>query len=156
VSPSAVPGFFVELGADGEEEVLYTPHNYVAGTLQPRPPPIAAAPEQKSPEAIRQERYRAKRAAQGLKEVVTELGPVELEMLAEGCKARGGLDGSYSVAEYLATLIRRDGQLLAQQLGKVAGQVCENCRKPLPRGCGGVFRDEAPCQAAALDRALKL
>jgi hypothetical protein len=112
--------------------------------------------EAKSPEAIRQERYRAKLEAQGLKEVVTVLGPVEREMLAEGCKVRGGLDGPYSVAEYLATLIRRDAALLAQQFGKVAGKVCENCLKPLPRGCGGLFRVEAPCQAAALDRALKL
>jgi hypothetical protein len=112
--------------------------------------------EAKSPEAIRQERYRAKRAAAGLKEVVTELGPVELEMLAEGCKTRGGLDGPYSVAEYLATLIRRDNQLLAKQYSKVTGVICENCLKPLPRGCGGLFRDESLCQAAALDRALKL
>lgn len=112
--------------------------------------------EKKSPEAIRQERYRAKLKASGLEEVVTVLGPVEREMLAEGCKVRGGLDGPYSVAEYVATLIRRDNQLLAQQFGKVAGQVCENCSKPLPRGCGGVFRTEAPCQAAALDRAIKL
>ncbi len=112
--------------------------------------------EAKSPVAIRQERYRAKLEASGLKEVATVLGPVEREMLEEGCKVRGGEDGPYSVAEYLATLIRRDNQLLAQQLGKIAGRVCENCSKPLPRGCGGVFRGEAPCQAAALDRALKL
>lgn len=110
----------------------------------------------KSPEAIRQERYRAKLEASGLKEVVTVLGPVEREMLAEGCKVRGGLDGPYSVNEYLATLIRRDAQLLAQQFGQASGVICENCLKPLPRGCGGVFRTEAPCQAAALDRALKL
>lgn len=112
--------------------------------------------EAKSPEAIRQERHRQKLEEMGVKVVEVQLGPIQRLMLEAARKERGGLDGPYSVAEYVATLLRRDFDLLEQQQGRISGRICENCRKPLPRGCGGVFRSEAPCQAAALDRALKL
>lgn len=113
--------------------------------------------EARSPEAIRQERHRQRLDDLGVKVVETQLGPVERQMLEEARTARGGLDGAYSVAEYLATLIRRDHALLQQQLGQLEGRICEACRKPLPRGCGGVWSSEtSTCQRAQTDRALLL
>lgn len=112
--------------------------------------------EQKSPEAIRQERYRQKLEALGIKPVEVLLGPAERELLEEARKARGGLSGPYSVAEYVATLLRRDFELLEQQRGQLEGRICENCRKPLPRGCGGTWASEMPCLLAQADRALQL
>ena len=112
--------------------------------------------EQKSPEAIRQERHRQKLEALGVKVVEVQLGPVERELLEAARKERGGLDGPYSVAEYVATLLRRDFDLLEQQRGQLDGRICENCRKPLPRGCGGVWSAEALCLRAQTDKALQL
>jgi hypothetical protein len=112
---------------------------------------------ERSPEAIRQERHRQKLEAMGVKAVEIQLGPLERQQLDEARKARGGLDGAYSVAEYLATLIRRDHDLLQQQLGQLDGRICEACRKPLPRGCGGVWASEtSTCERARFDQALQL
>lgn len=112
--------------------------------------------EAKSPEAIRQERYRQKLEELGVKVVEVQLGPVERELLEAARKARGGLDGPYSVGEYVATLLRRDFELLEQQQGKIAGRICENCLKPLPRGCGGTWASEAACLRSQTDRAMQL
>ncbi|SFB46357.1 hypothetical protein [Azotobacter beijerinckii] len=113
--------------------------------------------ETKSPEAIRQERHRAKLEALGVKDVTTQLGPRERKMLEEARKARGGLDGPYSVAEYLAELIRRDHALLEQEHGWLEGRICAGCRKPLPRGCGGLWANETSiCLRAQADRAMEL
>jgi len=113
--------------------------------------------EEKSPEAIRQKRHRDKLKEQGLEEVTTILGPRERQQLEEARTARGGMAGPYSVAEYLATLIRRDHALLEQELGRLEGVVCSACRKPLPRGCGGLWASESAfCARARADRALLL
>lgn len=113
--------------------------------------------EPKSPEAIRQERHRAKLEALGVKDVTTQLGPQERAMLEESRTVRSGLSGPYSVAEYLAELIRRDHALLSQELGRLEGRICSGCRKPLPRGCGGLWAGETTiCLRAQADRALEL
>lgn len=122
----------------------------------PPAPPTVEYVGARSPEAIRQERRRQRLDAMGVKVVEVELGRAEREMLDKARRARGGLDGPYSVHEYLATLLRRDFALLEQQQGKLAGRICENCRKPLPRGCGGTWAGEAGCLRAQTDKALQL
>lgn len=115
-----------------------------------------ALPEDRSPEAIRKEEQRERDAAAGIEVLSLRLGPLELAMLREGQKARGG-DTSYSAVEYLATLLRRDHAWLQQQQGMVAGRICGQCRKPLPQGCGGFWRKEAVvCEWVQLDKTMQL
>lgn len=124
-----------------------------AGMIRPENPPPAPP---KSAEAIRQERHRQKLEEMGVKAVEVQLGPIQRLMLEAARKERGGLDGPYSVAEYVATLLRRDFDLLEQQRGQLDGRICENCLKPLPRGCGGVWSGEQACLRAQADKALLL
>lgn len=112
--------------------------------------------EEKSPEAKRKAEQRERDNATGFEEVDLRLGPAELAMLREGQQVRGGLNGPYSRNEYVLTLIRRDHELLRQQRESLADRICENCRKPLPRGCGGVWAKESLCLAAQAGRALEL
>lgn len=105
---------------------------------------------------LRKQKQREEDEKAGIEEITVRLGPAELAMLAEGMRERGGLDGPYTRVEYIATLLRRDNELLRQQRGEVQGRICENCRKPLPRGCGGTWRREGLCLVAQVDRALKL
>lgn len=113
--------------------------------------------EDRNPEAIRQEKRRKRLKEMGIGTVEIQIGPLERQMLDEARRERGGLDGAYSVAEYLATLIRRDHELLQQQLGQLEGRICEACRKPLPRGCGGVWASEtSTCERARFDQAMQL
>lgn len=115
-----------------------------------------ALPEDRSPEAIRKAEQRERDDAAGIEVLSLRLGPVELAMLREGQQARGGAE-PYSAVEYLATLLRRDHDLLQQQLRLVDGRICEQCRKPLPQGCGGFWRKEvAVCERAQLERAMQL
>ena len=112
--------------------------------------------KEKSPEAIRKEESRARQAEAGFGTFEVTLGPNEALMFKELREQRGGAAGPYTVKEYMATAIRRDYELLRQQLGKVEGRVCENCRKPLPRGCGGLWSEEGECMRARLDRGIAL
>lgn len=116
---------------------------------------MSAEAVKKSPGAVRQAKHRAKMAAEGVEEVRPELCASTLAMLDELREARGGHTGPYTVTEYLDTSIRRDHALLKQQQGQLAGRICENCRKPLPRGCGGVWAFE-DCLRAKTDQALAL
>ena len=84
------------------------------------------------------------------------LGPGVLEKLAEGQQIRGGQAGAYTATEYIATLILRDHDLLQQQRESISGKICEQCRKPLPAGCGGVLVAQKGCPIRQLDRALAL
>lgn len=111
---------------------------------------------EKSPEAIRKEESRARQAQAGFGTFEVTLGPVEAAMFQELREKRGGAGGAYSIKEYFATTIRRDHALLQQELARVAGRVCGNCRKPLPQGCGGFWSKEGACERAQLDRALAL
>lgn len=107
--------------------------------------------------AERKAKQRAKDEAAGIGEVRVMFGPLELEQLAENCAGRGGSDGPYTQSEYLKTLVRRDNELLKQQEGLIAGRMCEQCRKPLPQGCGGFWLHEmAGCERAKRDRAMAL
>lgn len=111
---------------------------------------------EKSPEALRKAEQRERDEAAGIEVLSLRLGPLELAMLREGRQARGG-DEPYSAVEYLATLLRRDHAWLQQQQGLVAGRICEQCRKPLPQGCGGFWRKEAAvCEWAQLEKAMQL
>lgn len=112
--------------------------------------------EEVSAEAQRKREQRARDEAAGIVEIDIRLGPVELAMLREGQEVRGGLSGPYSRNEYIATLIRRDNELLQQQRKALEGRICENCRKPLPRGCGGVWGRELACAVSQAGRALEL
>jgi len=112
--------------------------------------------EEMSAEAIRQAKHREKMDEAGFAEVRAELGEATRTMLAELREARGGHTGPYTLVEYLDTTIRRDYELLQQEQGVREGVVCTNCRKPLPRGCGGFFAREGACLRAVSDRALAL
>ncbi|EOG5640771.1 hypothetical protein ACRCP3_26875 [Pseudomonas aeruginosa] len=112
--------------------------------------------EDVSPEALRKREQRDRDEALGIKEIEVRMGAGEVAMLEEGRRARAGSDKPYSRTEYINTLIRRDNELLRQQLGKLEGRICEACRKPLPRGCGGVWGWDAGCVRTAADRALEL
>lgn len=111
---------------------------------------------EKSAVAQRKADQRARDAEAGVVELAHRMGPLEHAMLAESRVARGSQGEPYTTTEYINTLIRRDHELLQQQRGIVENRICENCRKPLPRGCGGVFRGELPCALAQLERALEL
>lgn len=112
--------------------------------------------DEKSAEAKRKAEQRARDAEAGVVELAHRMGPLEHGMLAEGRVARGSRGKPYTATEYINTLIRRDNELLKQQRGVVENRICENCRKPLPLGCSGVFRGELPCALAQLERALEL
>lgn len=114
------------------------------------------AESEKSPEAIRKAEQRARDAEAGVDELRVRIGPIEAAQLAEGQQFRASDGEPYTATEYVLTLIRRDHELLQQQRGVVAGKICEHCRKPMPRGCGGVWAGELPCLIPQLERALAL
>lgn len=111
---------------------------------------------EKSPEALRKEQSRARLAEAGFVDFEVSLGPAEAAMFKELRQARGGAGGAYSIKEYFATSIRRDYALLQQELASATGQVCKNCRKALPQGCGGFWGKEGACERSQLDRAIAL
>lgn len=109
-----------------------------------------------SPEAQRKRDQREREKAAGVEVFELKMGPTERAMLAEGQAARGSKGVPYTATEYLLTLIRNDNRLLKNQLGKLAGRICKNCQKPLPRGCGGTWGRESRCLLARSDIALEL
>lgn len=94
--------------------------------------------------------------AAGVDELRVRIGPVEAAQLAEGLEFRASGAEPYTATEYLLTLIRRDHDLIRQQREVVAKKICAHCRKPMPRGCGGVWAGELPCVLPQLERALWL
>lgn len=106
--------------------------------------------------AQRKREQRERDAAAGVDELRLRIGPVEAAQLAEGQQFRASGGEPYTATEYVLTLIRRDHELLQQQRRVVAGKICEHCRKPMPRGCGGVWAGELPCLIPQLERALAL
>lgn len=109
-----------------------------------------------SAEAIRKREQRERDAAAGVDELRVRIGPGDAAKLAEGLEFRAFGAKPYTATEYLLTLIRRDHELLLQQRGVVEGKICESCRKPMPRGCGGVWAGELTCVLPQLKRALEL
>lgn len=106
--------------------------------------------------AERKREQRERDAAAGVVELTVRMGPAEAAQLAEGLEFRAFGDKPYTATEYLLTLIRRDHELLQQQRGVVESKICEACRKPMPRGCGGVWAGELTCVLPQLGRALAL
>lgn len=109
-----------------------------------------------SPAAKRKREQRERDAAAGVDELRIRIGPVEAGQLAEGLEFRASGGEPYTATEYLLTLIRRDADLIKQQREVVANKICAHCRKPMPRGCGGVWAGELPCVLPQLERALWL
>lgn len=109
-----------------------------------------------SPEAKRKREQRERDAAAGVGVIAFRASAGEQAMLAESLEIRGSQGTPYTTTEYINTLIRRDNELARQQAGMIKGMICENCRKPLPRGCGGVWAGELACAKQQLDRALAL
>lgn len=106
--------------------------------------------------AKRKADQRAREKASGVQELRLPLSPGHQEMLLEGQAGRGG-EEPYTAVEYMLTLLLRDNELLKQQQGKIVGRICEQCRKPLPRGCGGVWADETDrCEVSRIASALLL
>lgn len=99
---------------------------------------------------------RKRDAAAGVGLIAFRASAGEQAMLAESLEIRGSQGSTYTTTEYINTLIRRDNELARQQAGMIKGMICENCRKPLPRGCGGVWAGELACAKQKLDRALAL
>lgn len=122
----------------------------------PIPGWVTGHSEPKSDAAKRKAEQRARDEAAGIAVLEVRMGPSEAAMLATGRELRGSQGEPYTATEYINTLIRRDHELLQQQRGVVENRICEYCRKPLPRGCGGVWRGELPCAIPQLERALAL
>jgi hypothetical protein len=109
-----------------------------------------------SPAAKRKREQRERDAEAGVDELRVRIGPVEAAQLAEGLEFRASGGEPYTTTEYLLTLIRRDADLIKQQREVVAKKICTHCRKPMPRGCGGVWAGELPGALPQLERALWL
>lgn len=106
--------------------------------------------------ANRKAEQRERDKVAGVDELRVRIGPIEAAQLAEGLEFRAFGDEPYTATEYILTLIRRDADLIKQQRGVVESKSCAHCRKPLPRGCGGVWAGELPCALPQLKWALAL
>ncbi len=106
--------------------------------------------------AQRKREQRERDKAAGVEVLELKIGPAERAMLVEGQQFRASGGEPYTATEYLLTLIRRDHDLIRQQREVVAKKICAHCRKPMPRGCGGVWAGESPCALPQLERALWL
>jgi hypothetical protein len=109
-----------------------------------------------SPTAKRKREQRERDKAAGVEVFGLKLGLAEQAMLAEGQQFRASRGKPYTATEYLLTLVRRDNELIQQQREVVANKICAHCRKPMPRGCGGVWAGDLPCALPQLERALWL
>ena len=110
----------------------------------------------RSPEAIRKAEQRSRDAEAGVGELRVRLEPGVADRLALAQQIRGGQGEPYTATEYINTLILRDLDLLQQQCESVTKKICTSCRKPLPRGCAGVWKGELTCPIRQLDHALAL
>jgi len=106
--------------------------------------------------ATRKAEQRDRDAAAGVVELRARIGPAEAAQLAEALIFRASGAEPYTATEYVLTLIRRDADLIKQQREVVESKICAHCRKPMPRGCGGVWAGELPCVLPQLERALWL
>lgn len=106
--------------------------------------------------AGRKAEQREREKAGGVEVFELKMSAGDRALLAEGQTARGSQGEPYTATEYILTLIRNDNQLLKKQRGKLEGRVCNNCQKPLPRGCGGTWARESRCLLARSEIALEL
>lgn len=112
--------------------------------------------DRRRPEAIRKAQQRARDAEAGVGELRVRLEPGVASRLALAQQIRGGQGVPYTATEYVNTLILRDLDLLQQQCESVTKKICTSCRKPLPRGCSGVWKGEITCPIRQLDHDLAL
>ncbi|TMU77481.1 hypothetical protein FGA82_17820 [Pseudomonas fluorescens] len=106
--------------------------------------------------AERKRDQRERDAAAGVVELKVRVGPAEAAQLAEALIFRASGAEPYTATEYILTLIRRDADLIKQQRKVAESKICAHCRKPMPRGCGGVWAGELPCALPQLKWALAL
>lgn len=99
--------------------------------------------EKKAAQNKRKRASRARLKAQGMKKTEVTLSATDREKLQRLCEVRGGVRGPYEVDEFIATLIRRDHEILLKQL-EALGQ-CQACKQALPAGCNGAFQGQSDC-----------
>lgn len=116
----------------------------------------SAEKDARRPEAIRKAEQRLRDAQAGVGELRVRLEPGVAARLALAQQIRGGQGEPYTATEYINTLILRDLDLLQQQCESVTKKICTSCRKPLPRGCAGIWKGEMTCPIRQLDHALML
>lgn len=109
-----------------------------------------------TPEAKRKRDQREREKAAGVGEIRLQFSTAERAELDEGRAGRGSQGEPYTTTEYIKTLIRNDVARLRNERAKLAGRICKNCQKPLPRGCGGTWGAEAMCLLARSEIALAL
>ena len=106
-------------------------------------PPVEVDP--RTPEAIRKEAQRLRDMAMGVERKEIRFSARELDLARFGCIVRAGVAEPYELSEYVLTLVRRDYERLVAQMTEIQGTICGQCNKPLPMGCQGLFKGEAPC-----------
>lgn len=106
--------------------------------------------------AERKARQRERHAGLGIQRVEVKLSARERDQLTQLCRLRAGGGESYSIDEYLSTLIRRDWERWQKQEAELANQTCQHCERLLPEGCGSAFDGEAACWMTHGKRALAL
>lgn len=109
-----------------------------------------------TPEAKRKRDQREREKAAGVEVIELKFSPHERAELDEARTGRGSQGIPYTTTEYIKTLIRNDAMRLRNEREKLAGRICKNCQKPLPRGCGGTWGREALCLLARSEIALAL
>jgi len=109
-----------------------------------------------SPEAQRKREQREREKAAGVEVLELKFSPYERAELDERRAGRGSQGEPYTTTEYIKTLIRNDVKRLRHEQGKLAGRLCKNCQKELPRGCGGTWGRESRCLLARSEIALAL
>lgn len=109
-----------------------------------------------TPEAKRKREQREREKAVGVGEIRLQFSLAERAELDEARAGRGSQGEPYTTTEYIKTLIRNDVARLRNERARLDGRICKNCQKPLPRGCGGTWGNEALCLLARSEIALAL
>lgn len=113
-----------------------------------------AVQQKREKDRVRKRRSRRHLTASGVKEVRELIGVATVAKMDNTRAIRGGCGGAYGRGEYLALLIEKDAKRLSNQLAKLG--TCGECQKPLPEGCGGVFKGMPTCYKTQGERALRL
>lgn len=95
--------------------------------------------------AQRKREQRERDKVKGVEVSTLRLVGTDAAKLEEVLRIRGGIDGPYSLVEYVALVVRKDHAALTGQLEEAQRYPCRQCGKPLPGGCGGAFKGELEC-----------
>ncbi len=82
--------------------------------------------------AERKAAQRQRQKDSGYTKVEVNLDRAEIDIVERNCALRRPGREPYSVDEYIATLIRRDGATLIEQLAVMRGRNCTKCGDSLP------------------------